>query len=237
MANAAPTGGTPAAPTRVLLFGATGRTGLLVAQLLLARPERFAVPAYVRSAARARAVPQLSGAALVEGSTDDAAAVSAAVAGAEVVVNGLGHAYGETDASFMTRLIKTVLAAMRASPGGRCTRLVDVSGVTCFEPADASVWLYGAMSAYLKLLKNSVVLDHAAKTAAIRAAAAEWPALRYTIARPPILTDGAPRGYRAVAAADGQCSAFVARADVARFMVDEIEHCRWPNAAPIVTSA
>jgi putative NADH-flavin reductase len=227
-----------APPTRVLIFGATGRTGALVAQLLLAEPASFAVTAFVRSAARARAAPQLAGAlTLVEGSTDDAAAVAAAVAGADVVVHALGHAYGETDAAFMTRLVRTVLAAMRASPGGRCSRLIDISGVTCFEPADGTSVLYGAMSVFLRVFKNTVSVDHATKTAAIRAAAAEWPQLSYTIARPPILTDGAPCGYRAVAAADASCSAFVSRADVARFIVDEIKSCKWRNAAPIVGSA
>jgi len=225
--------------THVLIFGATGRTGLLVAQLLLAEPARFRVTAFVRSAARARAAPALADAALalVEGSTDDAAAVSAAVAAADVVVHALGHVYGETDATFMTRLVTTVLRAMRASPGGRCARLLDVSGVTCFEPGDASLFVYGAMSVYLRLLKNTVVLDHASKTAAIKAAAKEWPQLRFTIARPPILTDGPAAGYRAVAVADSSCSTAVARADVARFIVDEIKECKWPNAAPIVGAA
>lgn len=225
-------------PTRVLLFGATGRTGRLVAQLLLAEPALFRVTAFVRSAARARAgAPELASerVALVEGSTDDAAAVAAAVGGADVVVHALGHAYGETDSSFMTRLVKSVLAAMKASPS--CRRLIDVTGVTCFEPADATSLVYSAMSLYLRALKNTVVLDHAAKTAAIRAAAAEWPELSYTIARPPILTDAARGGYRAVAAADASCSVAVSRADVAAFIVDEIRAPRWRNAAPVVCAA
>ena len=222
---------------RVLVFGATGATGALVVRLLLAQPERFAVTAFVRprrAGAPPRTLPfDAAAVRLVEAGTDDEAAVAAAVAESDVVVNTLGHFYGETDASFMTRLITRVLAAMRAS-GGRCARLVDVSGVACPEPGDGSVLVFSFMNVYLRVLKNSVMLDHAAKTAAIKAAAAGWQELNWTIARPVMLTNSAASGYRAVAAADASCSSLVSRADVARFIVDELEQPRWPRAAPVV---
>lgn len=223
-----------AARLRVLVFGATGRLGAEIVRLMLARPARFAVAAFVRARRSGAARLPFDAAAVrvIEGSTDDAVAVAAAVAEADVVVHALGHVYGETDASFMTRLMASVLAAMRRSPA--CTRLVDVSGVTSFEGGDARLLLYSLMDTYLRIAKPTVLADHAGKTAAIKAAAAEWPALRYTIARPPILTEGAARGYRACAVADAACTSFVSRADVAAFMVDEVDAPKWPNAAPIV---
>jgi len=223
---------TPASPPRVFVLGATGLLGRLAVAALVRRGAR--ATCLVRSAARARAVPELArDVELVEGAVDDADALARCVAACpDGVLVCLGHVYGEPSTSrFMTAAVSKLLPAMRAAA---VTRLVDVSGVVNAQPGDSSGAWYGFMRLWLSATKPSVLADHEGKTRAIEAAATEWPGLEWTIARPPLLTNSAASGCRAVAAVDASCSASVSRADVAAFMVDELFARRWVRKAPVV---
>lgn len=237
---------------RVLIFGATGRTGAcVVEQLLAANAAAAASPLYrlslfVRSPGKLpAAVSSNPAVTVITGSVSDAAAIAAAVRGMDAVMFTLGHVYGERDSTWMTTCTTSIIAGMRAH-GVR--RLVDMTGVVNSIPRDGSVLVYSLMWAWLRVAKPTVLVDHATRTEAITAAG-EGGHIVYTIVRPPILTDGgqlctcaitAPctcgRVHIAAAADSSRCTSTVSRRDVARFMCSLLHSSEWNNAQPVISA-
>jgi putative NADH-flavin reductase len=216
---------------KLIIFGATGRLGVHLVRQALAGGH--SVTAFVRNAAKAASVlPTHAGLAFVTGDVKDAAAVSAAIAGHGAVLFALGHVYGETDASWMTAVTRAILAGMQAHG---VKRLVDITGVVNPEPRDGTNVVYSIMRGYLTLFKKTVLADHEARTAVIKAAPRE--AVVWTIVRPPILTDGplTARYHVAEHASLVGTGSHVSRADVAHFMLAAISDDTWAFKLPIIS--
>jgi putative NADH-flavin reductase len=221
---------------KVVIFGATGRTGVHLVREALGAGHTVTI--FVRNAAKAATV--LGGEAgrvsMLTGSVQDGGAVAAAVAGQDAVLNALGHAYGETDPTWMTSATRAMLAGIstEAARRGSPLRLVDMTGVVNWEPQDGTVVWFSVMRGFLSLFKRTVLDDHTARTALIKAAPAS--AVAYTIVRPPYLTDGPRTGvYRLFAAASSACGSSISRADVAHFMVAALANNTWVGKLPIIS--
>ena len=217
---------------RVLVLGATGKTGRLVVAGLLKAGKH--VTCLVREAtARRGGFPWPADAVtVITGDVTDAATIGLAVRGAGAVINTLGHYMGEVSNDFMTTTVRHVLAAMQREG---CTRLLDMTGVVNQVPGESRPIFYSAMWLYLRLLKNSVLEDHAAKTEVIRSAG-DW--LEWTIARPPVLTDGPLTGtYHKIISAGASCTLTISRADVADFLVRELGERKFIRQLPIICAA
>jgi putative NADH-flavin reductase len=193
---------------RITVFGATGRTGRPLIEQAVERGHE--VVAFARSPGD---LADREGVTVVEGDAYEGTGVSEAVAGADAVVSVLGQSRDGPD-DLLTVAGDHVLAAAKEHG---VERFVTLVGAGVREDGE-SVTLSGkVMGALLKVLARSVLEDAKEHVKRVRATALDW-----TVVRAPRLTDGEGTGdYRAGDISLGFES--VARADVARFVLDCLE--------------
>jgi putative NADH-flavin reductase len=194
---------------RLFILGATGGIGRQLLDQALERHHR--VTAFVRS-------PQKLGArrdrlTVIQGNVRDADAMSRALAGHDAVLSTLGPP-GPARNTITSDSARATVAAMQ---GAAIDRLLVV-GVAALFPD------IGTFGRFLRstLLRN-IADDSAEMERIVEASRLDW-----TIVRPPRLTNGPRREHCAVA--DDRLpngagrNATISRADVADFMLDELEH-------------
>jgi putative NADH-flavin reductase len=165
----------------------------------------------------------------ITGDALDATAVSAAVTGADAVIQALGApktalavVAGTTLFSKATRIL---IDAMRAA-GVR--RLVAVTGMGAGDSRGHGGFLYDALM--FPLVLKRIHDDKDVEEQMVRASGLEW-----TIARPGLLTGGTATGRMRVLAdrKDWQAGS-VTRADVAQFLVREAFERRYVSKTPLL---
>lgn len=181
------------------------------------------VRGFTRDASRLEARRGLT---VVAGDATDPAAVARAIAGASAVVNALGPATNRREEVDQTvAAIRNVLAGMAEHGVGRLVSLsgapVDVAGDR--KPVGARI-----ASRIVRLFAGNVVRAKQREYEEIAASDVEW-----TIARPARVTDTPPVG-RSVPG-DRLHSRTVAAADLAAFMVEEIDRRDYVRGAPFVS--
>jgi putative NADH-flavin reductase len=206
--------------TRVLIVGATGETGRqLVAQAL----ERgYAVTALARDPSRLRVShPQLT---VARGDVLDYGSVEAAMRGQEAVLSALGHRRYFSPTRILSQGTQHIIKAMEAH-GVR--RFVCETSLGIGDSA-------GRMGLYYTLFVIPVVLpfyfwDKTRQERAIAGSSAEW-----VIVRPGVLTKGEKRGRCRHGRRVGSFlwTVRIARADVAGFMLDQLESDTYLRCAP-----
>ncbi|RDC72813.1 NAD(P)-dependent oxidoreductase [Rhodovulum sp. 12E13] len=196
----------------VAVFGANGRTGrLIVAELARRGHAPLAItrrPVEVAGAAAHR-VLDLS----------DTAAVREAAGGA--AISALASSRGNRACSALAEAL------------GPCSglRLVTVAGAAVDAPGDRKPWPERRFGPLLARLVGEMILDRQREFAILTLAEARW-----TMLRPPRLTNGAATG-RAALSFDRPVSGRVARADLAVAAVDALFDEELVRRAPFVAEA
>lgn len=195
-------------PMRLFILGATGGTGREVVDQALSRGHR--VTAFVRNPQKLGA-PR-DGLTVVEGEVRYAEAMAAAVAGHDAVLSAIGPP-GLGSSTITSDSARAAVTAMRAT-GVR--RLVIVGVAMLFKES-------GLLGSVLRntLLRN-IAIDSGEMEKVVMMSALNW-----TIVRPPRLTNGTRTERYGVAddhlPSGAGANATVSRADVAHFMLDEVE--------------
>ena len=204
---------------RVLILGATGRTGRELVRQALERD--------MQVTAFGRAIERLptSGAALrvVRGDVADATALADAIAGHDAVVSALGVSRTLSADPVVVAGIRHMLDGMRAHD---VRRVVYLSFVGVRDSRQAAGPLIRFVARFP--LRHEIA-DHEAKEQLIRASATAW-----TIVRAPKLSDGQATGrYRSGESIVAR-SVFptLARADVADFMLRQLTDDTHVRKAP-----
>jgi uncharacterized protein YbjT (DUF2867 family) len=190
---------------RICVFGAAGGTGRhVVAEALKAGHE---VTVLVRDPEK---LGPVDARVTVEvGDARDPQAVARAVSGAQGVISAIGgHGMGRSTA--ITDAMTTIVGGL---PAG--TRLLAVSTVGA---GDSASQLPRAVRMTVGVLLRSAIADHNGQERAIMASDAEW-----TIARCVGLTDGPATGEVHVLTQGTVGGSRIARADVARWLVANLE--------------
>jgi putative NADH-flavin reductase len=191
---------------RLLVLGATGGVGReLLAQ---ARSRGHRVTAFVRSPEKL--TPPGEGLTVMKGDPRSVAELRQALPGHDAVISSLGSG-GIGPTTLLRDCGRSTVEAMQAVGP---TRLAVVSVAMLFPES-------GILGALLRntLLRN-VAEDAREMESAVRASGLSW-----TLVRPPRLTNGMHTGV--IRAEDGRLpdgKGAVSRADVAHFLLDEIEH-------------
>jgi putative NADH-flavin reductase len=196
---------------RLFVLGATGGIGRELVNESLKRRHR--VTAFVRSPQKLGA-PQ-DGLTVIGGDVRDVDAMTAALAGHDAVLSAIGPR-GLGPSSITSDSTRAAVTAMRAAG---VHRLVIVGVAMLFKES-------GLLGSLLRntLLRN-IAIDSVEMEKVVMASALNW-----TIVRPPRLTNGA--GTERYEVADDHlpsgagANATVSRADVAHFMLDEVEQPR-----------
>lgn len=197
---------------RVLCLGATGPTGREVVELALERG--YAVRALSRHAdALALAHPRIE---LVSADARDPAAMRSAVAGCTAVLSALGTRSPlalVTGTDLMARAIASLVPAME---DGGVTRLVLLSALGVGKTARLAPW---PSRVAFRTVFRRIAADKATAEDALEASALDW-----TVIHPPALTDARRTGrYRTGRELAPRGLPRIGRADVATFMLDELE--------------
>lgn len=194
----------------LLILGATGGTGRELVNQALER--NHGVTAFVRSPHKLG--PPRDGLTVIEGNLLDVNALAAALRGHDAVLSTLG-APGPAKNTIVSESARVTVAAMNAA-GLRRLLLV---GVAVLFPNT------GVLASLLRntLLRN-VAIDHAEMERIVKASGLDW-----TIARPPRLTNGPSRQCYGITddhlpPGSGGGAAAISRADVAHFLLNEVEH-------------
>lgn len=208
-------------PTRLLIVGATGGTGRqLVAQAL----ERgFVVTALARNPSTITLThPSLT---VVRGDVLDPASLAQAMRGQDAVLSALGHKrFFFIPSRILSDGTRNILDAMHTHGVRRlvCETSLGIGGSA------------GRMGLYYSLFVIPVILpfyywDKTRQERLIAGSAVEW-----VIVRPGALTDGAARGRYRHGPAVGSflLTERVSRADVAAFMLDQLESNEYLRSTP-----
>ncbi|OUJ67858.1 NAD(P)-dependent oxidoreductase [Hymenobacter crusticola] len=213
---------------RILLYGATGRTGGLLLDYALA--QGYAVTALVRNPANlTRHVPQLT---VVAGSPTNLADVRRAMTGCHAVISALS-ALSEAE-SFSRKKITpphTLETTMRntltsmAEQGVK--RIVTLSSIGVGDSWPYAPWY---MRLLIKLTNFKwVFADHRAQEELLRQSGLEW-----VIARPVALTNHDQLGQLVVRYQQTPAPFAISRRQLARFMVDSLQHDEYIHKAPLL---
>ena len=205
------------------ILGATGKTGRhVLAQALAAG---HVVTALARDQARLPQAP--AGLRLVGGDVRDAAAVDAAVARAEAVLSVLGPPSNAPELA-VSRGLDNVLAAMRRH-GVR--RLVLSVGAAVRDPLDRPTALHAIFGLLVRALTKNVYEDMRQAAEKVRASDLDW-----TLVRVPRLTDAPGTGRVRVGYVGKDVGASLARADLAEFMLRQLEAETYLRKAPAISN-
>lgn len=205
---------------RVLILGATGRIGALVLERAVAAGHE--VVALVRDPGRIQSQERLH---LVVGDVRQTARVAEAVKGVDAVIAAIGpRSNTPNDEEALTVGMRNIVSAMEAS-GVR--RLVALSGAGVDIPGDRKPVVDRIASRLVRRFARHVVGAKQREFGIFAASRLEWTALR-----PPLVTDGDPRGYRL----DRRLrpGVRVTRADVAQALIDQLADTSFVRAAPFV---
>jgi putative NADH-flavin reductase len=218
-------GGTTA--RRIAVFGASGRTGLPFVEQAL--DGGHTVVAFVRDAGKLPLSPADYDDRLVviEGDAYTGEGVADAVENADAVVSTLGQTDGSPD-DLLTVAGDHVIDAM-ADHG--VERFVTLVGAGVREEGESVSVTGRVMGGLLKLVAREVLDDAAEHVARVKQSDTRW-----TVVRAPRLVDGDGTGeYEAGDISLGFEA--IARADVARFMLDCVERDEYVHGAPKVGPA
>jgi putative NADH-flavin reductase len=195
---------------RLFVLGATGRTGVELIDLALARGH--AVTAFVRSPGKiTRRDPRLS---VVAGQLGDAGPMAAAMKGHDAVVSALGPTPRQAIAGGTTLMRDSTVTALSTMQQAGVKRFLVVSSALLFPGG-------GPVVGFFRWLIDHHLRDLAAMEQVLEKSATEW-----TIARPPRLVMTRDEAF---AAADGSfpgrlsVGASMSWRAVAAYLVDALE--------------
>ncbi len=202
---------------RIVVLGATGRTGRLVCAELDRRGHE--VVSVVRDATRApeRTTP-------VVGDARDGDTLRRAFAGVDAVVSALGPVKGE---KHVHATVAPALVAAMDVEGIR--RFVGVSGAGVDARGDRKRTRDRLISAAMSTFGGAMVGDKAAELQVVADSDLEW-----TLVRPPRLTDGPASGDVEHDAHVSTRSTAITRADLAVFVADVLDQELHVRQAPFV---
>jgi putative NADH-flavin reductase len=206
---------------RICIFGANGATGLAIAQQALARGHE--VTAVVRSQSAQAKLPP--GATVVVGSLLDRADVAHAIVGADAVICVFGPRPTSPEV-FCAEATQSIIEAMRAH-GMR--RLICQTGAMIGDYPHLS-WFMRMMRSSYRKQQPALAADRAEQERLVAASGLLW-----TTVKPPRLTSGTARG-RVRSGENLKVGAFasISRADLARFMLDEVESLEYVGKHVVV---
>lgn len=207
---------------RIVIFGASGRTGKpLVEQALAAGHD---VTAFVRDSSKLDI--DHGRLTVIEGDVKDPDRVREAIAGADAVLSTLGHT--KTSANDVQTVGTENIVATVKETGVR--RLVSLTGAGVSDPKDEPKLFDKAITKLLKLLQKDVLEDGENHAWAIEKSGLDW-----VIVRGPRLTEGEKKGEYRVGHVGKNSGTKISRADVADFMLRQTQDDTYLGQKPMIS--
>lgn len=204
---------------KILVLGATGGSGRLIVAQAVARGYDVAV--LVRSADKAK---DFEGVTVIVGDARNEAAVRQAVKGRDAVVSALGTpASPFREVTLLSTATRALIGAMKAEG---VNRLVAITGMGAGNSVGHGGFLFDKL--IFPLLLSKVYVDKNRQEALVRDSGLDW-----VLVRPAVLSNKPGRGTnRALTDLQHFHGGSIARADVARFVLDQVEGDKWVRQSP-----
>jgi putative NADH-flavin reductase len=209
---------------RITVFGATGGTGKqLVEQALTAGNE---VVAYVRNSSKLDIKNEHL--TIVQGELADQALIERAISGADAVISVLGPR-GGSKGKPLTEGMQNIIAAMKKQ-GVR--RLIISSTISAKNPNDLPEFRARVLVNLVKLTMHAAYEEIVSVAETVRASDLDW-----TIVRLTMLNDKPKSGkVRVGYLGKGEVGTWISRADIADFMLKQVEDTKYLRQAPAISN-
>jgi putative NADH-flavin reductase len=206
----------------ILIIGATGPLGQQIIKqgatmshgftALARRPEALTdLPANLR---------------VVKGDLTDPASLEAALVGQDVVVSAFGSKFSRKPTTMLSDCTRHLVAAMQMQ---NVRRLICVTGIGAGDSKGHGGWIYDRI--VQPLLLNEIYQDKTRQEEVIRASSLDW-----TLVRPARLTNEPLLGdCLAVTDLAGFTTTSISRADVAAFLLRQIDSPEFLHRAPVIS--
>jgi len=207
---------------KILVIGASRGIGLEAVKLGLARGHEIA--ALLRDPLKLDlADPHLT---KIKGDARNLADVGEAMAGQDAVCSCVGTGPTFKPVDLFSRSTSNVLTALEERPG---VKFVCVTGIGAGDSRGHGGFFYDRI--FQPLLLETIYEDKDRQEALIKASDAAW-----LIVRPAFLTNGPRTGtYRALTDLRGVTAGKISRADVADFILNQLEGFTFFRQAPLLT--
>ncbi len=214
---------------KILLLGATGRTGRLILDEALARGHHV-----VALARRPDALPPQAGLTVIGGDPASAADVQRALVGCDAVISALNNnrtsdspfAKPVSPAGFMSGVMRHVVAAMGTQ---QVQRVAVLSAAGAGDSFADMPWIFRVLIRKTNL--GHTYRDHDEQERLVMNSGLNW-----TVARPVGLHDGQPKGTLVkTTGRDPKPGMRIARRTVARFLVACLDDPSAVRTAPVLS--
>ncbi len=202
---------------KIAIFGATGATGLLLTERCLAAGHT--VKALTRNPAT---YPYADRTEVIQGDSKDPAAVRKTIAGVDLVLSALG-ARSLKKEDILEDSLPLIVAAMDQAGVRRIITLGSAGALPTSLDKQPAYRRWIVQNIVYNTVLKWPVASQIAQYAILSASDLDW-----TMVMPPMLTNGAARGkYRIDGEALPRNGSRIARADVADFMMQQIDNPQW----------
>lgn len=208
---------------KLAIFGGTGRTGQHLVRQALEAGHSVAVLARTP----AKLGMRHANLRVVQGDLHDAACIEATIAGAEAVLSVLGPAANQPDYT-ISKGTRLILDAMRKHD---VRRLIISAGAGVPDPNDEPKLFDHIIRLLLGVISKHVVADMTQVVALVRQSDLDW-----TIVRAPMLTDGPQSGRVRVGWVGKGTGPRLSRADMAAFLLKQVEDDTYLRQAPVISN-
>ena len=163
---------------------------------------------------------------VLHGDVGNQRSVEVALAGQDAVCVCVGVSPSRKPMDVFSTGARTVLAAMQKTLN---VKLISVTGIGAGDSRGHGGFLYDKL--IQPLLLKTMFEDKDREEAIVKASSVEW-----MIARPGLLTNGVRTGkYRVLTDMNGVTAGKISRADVADFILQQLQHPTYFRQTPLVT--
>jgi len=209
---------------KITIFGVTGETGRqLVEQALAAGYE---VVAYIRNPSKLNINHEHLK--VIQGELADEPLIESAVSGADAVISALGPRGGSKNKP-ITQGMQNIIAAMKKQ-GVR--RLIITSTLSAKDPNDLPEFKTKALVNLVKFTMHDAYEDIVSAAETVRNSDLDWTIVRLTMLNNDPKSGKAKAGY----VGNGKVGTWISRADVADFMLKQVEHTEYLRQAPAISN-
>jgi len=209
---------------RITIFGATGGTGKQLVEQALA--EGNEVVAFARKPSKLNIMDK--NLTIVQGELTDEALIENAVKGADAVISVLGPR-GDSRTKPLTQGMHNIIDAMKKQ-GVR--RLIISSTLNAKDPNDLSEFRTKALVNFVKVTMRAAYEEIVSVAETVRASDLDW-----TIVRLTMLNNNPKSGkVRAGYLGRGEVGTWISRADIADFMLKQIQDTKYLRQAPAISN-
>jgi len=207
---------------KITVIGATRGIGLALTQLALARGHE--ATALVRDVSKMEiSHPKLR---VLQGDMGNQKSIETALVGQDAVCVCIGVPPSRKPVNVFSNGARTLLAAMQKTP---TVKVVSVTGIGAGDSRGHGGFLYDKL--IQPLLLKSIYEDKDREEAVLKASSLEW-----MIVRPGLLTNGESSGkYRVLTELRGVTAGKISRADVADFILQQLQHPTFFKQTPLLT--